>query len=136
MRKDDGRKLDHGTLEELRKRAVAKIVEEGEDPQVIAKSLGLHYSTVYRWLRTFKKRGDQGLISKPLYGRPKKLNSRQLNTIRKIVVGKNPLQLKFSFALWTREMVQQLIKDKYGMSLALSSVGRMLYELLFGYIQL
>ena len=99
MRKDDGRKLDHGTLEALRKRAVAKIVEEGEDPQVIANSLGLHYSTVYRWLRTYKKRGDQGLGAKPLYGRPKKLNSRQLNTIRKIIVGKNPLQLKFPFAL-------------------------------------
>lgn len=129
MRKDDGRKLDHTTLEAIRRRAVAGVVDLHEDPQSVAKTLGLHYSTVYRWVRTYNKAGPDGLDAKPLFGRPKKLSQKQLNAIAKIVVGKNPLQLKFPFALWTSEMVQQLIKERYEVTLALSSVGRMLHEM-------
>ncbi len=46
MREDDGRKLDHHTLEALRLRAVDHVAK-GADPREVARTLGMHEHTVH-----------------------------------------------------------------------------------------
>ena len=128
MRKNDARKLDHKTLEELRIRVV-KRVQDGESPEVLAKVLDLDRSTVYGWLARYRQGGWNGLKAKPLAGRPPKLNGKKMQWVYDTVTRKNPLQLKFAFALWTREMVAKVIKDKFGIKLSAVSVGRLLAQL-------
>jgi transposase len=128
MRKDDARKLDHQTLEEMRMRAVKRI-QDGESPEVIAGVLGVDRSTVYGWLARYRRGGWNGLKAKQLFGRPPKLDGKKMRWVYGTVTRKNPLQLKFAFALWTREMVAALIKDKFHIVLSAVSVGRLLAQL-------
>src|ERR1700757_667345 len=128
MRENDARRLSHETLEALRERAVRQ-VQEGESPETVARVLGLHRSTVFGWLAQYRRGGWGALKAKPLFGRPPKLDGPSLKWIFDAVTQKNPLQMKFAFALWTREMVVKLIKDKFKITLSLVSVGRLLAQL-------
>jgi transposase len=128
MENFDGRKLNHSAREAIRIRAVQRILD-GESPEVIAKTLGYHRSAVYQWLKRHKSAGIEGLKYQKIPGAQPKLTKAQKQKIFDTVTSKNPLQLKFAFALWTRKMVQELILDQFAVSLSEPSVGRLLHEL-------
>jgi len=128
MTMNDARSLDHAALEAMRERAV-RSVQNGESPELVARVIGVNRSTMYGWLAQYRRGGWGALKAKPLFGRPPKLDGKKLKWIYQTVTQKNPLQLKFVFALWTREMVAKLIKDKFNITLSLVSVGRLLAQL-------
>lgn len=128
MRDNDGRKLDHRALEVLRLRAVEQ-VQAGAHPEDVAETLGLHRKTVYGWLARFREGGRDALRAKPVPGRPRKLSGQQLGRLYALIVGADPRQLSFEFALWTREMVRQVIRREFGVALSVVSVGRLLHTM-------
>ncbi|HOY65085.1 MAG TPA: IS630 family transposase [bacterium] len=130
MRSNDGRKLKHDVLEEIRKRAVQQ-VEAGESPEDVVRTLGFCRATIYNWLAKYREGGMDSLKAKPLSGRPPKLEGKHLQWLYKTIASKNPLQLDFEYALWTRDMIGELIERKYGLRLSKVSVGRLLKKLGF-----
>ena len=128
MKEFDGRRLDHKTREQIRMRAV-KQIEAGESPEVIAQGLDFHRSCVYEWIAKYREGGLDALRTKPISGRPRKLTGKHLGKLYRIITTKNPLQLKFAFALWTRSMIRELIRDEFDVCLSDVSVGRLLRKL-------
>src|SRR3990170_6496114 len=108
MRTNDARRLNHKTLTELRKRAVQS-VQSGQSPEVVALALGIHRVTMYGWLARYRNGGWGSLDACKRGGRPAQLDGKAMQWIYRTVTMKNPLQLKFTFALWTAKMIGQLI---------------------------
>ena len=93
------------------------------------RALGFHRSVIYEWLGRFRKGGMAALEAQPVPGRPSKLGPQQMQRLVRLITSKNPVQLHFPFALWTRSMIQELIWREFGVSLSESAVGRMLRRL-------
>jgi transposase len=128
MREDDGRKLDHKTLEQLRIRAVRQI-EQGAHPEDVAAGLGMTRAAVYGWLAKYREGGLEALKARPVPGRPQFFYVSEMKVIYTLVVGNDPRQLQFTFALWTRAMVRELIGREFAVRLSEVSVGRLLRKL-------
>lgn len=128
MKELDGRQLDRQTLEAIRIRAV-KRVEAGESPEVVIRALGFTRTQIYEWIAKYREGGIEALRSRKAPGKPPKLGGKQIQRIYKLVVGNNPQQLKFEFALWTRAMIKELIWREFRVNLSEVSVGRLLKKL-------
>jgi transposase len=128
MKDLDGRKMNRKALEEIRIRAV-KRVEAGESTEVVIKAFGFTRPRIYEWLAAYREGGIDALRSRKAPGKIPKLSGKQLQRIYRLVIGENPLQLRFEFVLWTRGMVQELIKREFNVSMSEVSVGRILQKL-------
>jgi transposase len=128
MARRDARKLDHKTLEEIRTRAVEQ-VQSGESPEVVIKALGFNRACIYKWLAMYRTGGWGALKARALMGRPMKVSAAQMQWLYETVASDSPLQYRFEFALWTREMLRVLLREKFGVRLSVTSVGRLLKQL-------
>lgn len=124
----DGRKLSHEAREAIRIRAVDR-VQAGESPEDVVRTLGFHRSCIYDWLARYREGGIEALGYRKIPGRKPKLAGPQLKKLYDWITLKNPQQLKFDFALWTRDMIRQVIRREFGVRLSVVSVGRLLRKL-------
>src|SRR3954447_15318512 len=133
MREDDGRKLDHQTLEALRLRATEQVARGVPAAEVGAglAALGLHSRTIYTWLAKERTEGRDALRAKPVPGRRRKLSDAQLSELAALITDTDPRDHGFTVALWTREILRQLIERHFGVVLTVASVGRTLHNLGF-----
>jgi transposase len=132
MKRCDGRKLNRKTLEEIRIRALDRI-RAGESPEDIAKTLGFNRTTVYRWIARFAESGKDGLKSRKAPGKPSTLTPFQLRRVFYVLVDKNPVQLRFPFALWTCELVGEFIQREFNVTLHRTTINRILAKLGFSF---
>ena len=126
----DARQLPRKAKEQMRIAAV-KRVNTGESPEYVAAGMGINRRQIYRWIEAFHYGGEEALKAKPIAGAPPKLNAKQMAKISRIVRDKNPLQLKFEYALWTLAIIRELIRREFGVNLSEVSVGRLMRRLGF-----
>ena len=129
MSKIDGRQLDHKTLEHIRLLAVKRVIEDGESPSEVMKSLGFSRTAIYPWLRKFETDGFEALVERIAQGPESKLSESQRQQVRSWILGKDPRQYGLDYGLWSRRIIQTLIKQKMAIDMGLTAVGRLLASL-------
>ena len=125
MKKSDGRKLSHEVLEEMRIQAVKAVIQRKQSPEKVIKVLGFHRSCIYAWLKLYKKGGYKALMSSKAKGPEPKINKREARKLIKWLK-KDPRQMHFDFGLWTLEMIQELINQKFKKHIHITTVSRLL----------
>lgn len=126
--KYDARKLSTDEQALLRRIAVQRVLS-GDSAAQVSREYGLGGKTIFTWLRTARERGLDGLAPIPRSGRNRKLSAMEEQEVKRWVVGGDPRQFGFDFGLWTRQIVADLIADKFSITVSVTAVGKLLHRL-------
>jgi transposase len=125
--KPDGRRLSPAAQEDLRRRVVAAVREQGMSQVEAVATFQVSRASIHNWLRAVEENGATALRARKRGPKPhSRLEGHQAATIVRMIEDRCPEQLHLPFALWTREAVQQLIAQRTGLCLSVWTVGRYL----------
>jgi len=125
--KPDARKLSPAAQEDLRRRVVDAVRDQGMSQVEAARTFQVSRASIHNWLRAVEHGGLAALKARKRGPKPHSLlAAHQAATIVRMIDDRCPDQLRLPFALWTREAVQQLIARRYGIRLSVWTVGRYL----------
>lgn len=130
----DLRRSSPAAQEDVRRRVVHAVMMEGVTQVAAARLFGVSRMSVNSWVgRVRKAEADAGADTGPdvlasgKRGRPAGsgavLKPWQAAKIVNLIRDRMPNQLKLPFYLWTREAVQRLIHDEFGIDLAPTTMG-------------
>jgi transposase len=123
----DARSWDTNTQETMRRQAVSAVLA-GMPQVTAAKTFGVTRQAVGKWMVAHRKGGTKALRARAK-GRPRtggKITAELARPIIRAITDHCPDQLKLPFVLWTRAAVCQLIRQRYGITLSVSTMGRLL----------
>jgi transposase len=121
----DARELSDDVLEALRLRALHGC-ELGFTESQVADLLGVARETICRWWTAYAQ-GGLDALPQPRTGRPlgsgRALSDEQALHIQRLLGTHSPEELGIAAPLWTRRAVADLIRQEFGISLAVRTVG-------------
>jgi transposase len=127
--KTDARKLSPQEQREKRSTAL-RMREQGYTYQAIGEAVGVHPRTVAHWVQVAEHQGTAAAITGGQrgvrQGDRRSLSPSQEVLIRTLMTDKMPDQLKLGFALWTRDAVRELIRQRCGFLMPVRTVGEYL----------
>src|SRR3712207_2434234 len=125
MKHVDMRKLPAAAQEE-RRRQVIGLRRAGQTYDAIAAQVGLSPTGVFDSCKRFAERGAAGLKTGPRGPEPghgRFLDADQEREARELIRRRTPDELGLPFALWSRAAVRELVWRRFGVRLAVRTMG-------------
>jgi transposase len=98
-------------LEHRRRLAIQRSLE-GYSADEIAQFLGISPRSVWRWPASYRDRGPEGLVARPVPGRPRELDPIQGEIALRWLRG-GPAEHGFTAELWTSARLAPLIEEEF-----------------------
>jgi transposase len=125
MQARDFRSIGRAAQEELRRRALFLVEQEGLSQGQAAQMVGVHRQTVHIWLKRYRQQGEEGVLDgrrvSPRRGKGA-LSAEEAGQVRAWIVEQTPDELGLPFALWTSRTVRELIERRLGKRLGPTAV--------------
>ena len=124
----DARRLAPEAQEDLRRRVVYAVAEDGMGKSQAARTFGVTRQSIDNWLKRVEEAGSvRGLAARRRGPKPRpSLSPGQDREAVRLIRGDCPDQLLLPFALWTREAVVGLLARRFGLRVSVSTAGRYL----------
>jgi transposase len=125
MKHVDMRSLTAEAQEE-RRRQVIGLRQAGQTYAAIAAQVGLTQTGVFDICKRFAEGGTAGLASKPRGPEPghgRLLTTEQEAEVQALIRQQMPDALELDFALWSRAAVRELIRQRFGLVVAVRTMG-------------
>jgi transposase len=116
-----------GTAAELERRRCRAVqaVDRGESPEVVARTYGVHRTSIYRWLALARR--PDGLAARPHPGPEPRLSPEQHRQLATLLL-QGAKAHGWSNQLWTCARIRVLIQRHFGVSFHHDHVGRLLRQ--------
>jgi transposase len=129
----DGRKIPDEVMDYFRKRAVQAIRENGHSPEIVADVLGFSRSCIYEWLTRYDQGGYDALASRKPPGAEPVITPDMEVWLKATVLNSTPVAHGYDTVLWTRDILAELLKQQFGVTVAGVTVGLHLQQLGLSY---
>jgi len=128
MGKIDARTHSPEMQYEIRKQVI-RLRKQGIPNKVLAEGVGISVGRASKIWRSYVKEGSKAIklgIRGRRTGEKRTLTLEQETQVRRSLIDKTPDQLKLPFALWTRDAVKLLIKQRFSLEMPIRTVGEYL----------
>lgn len=129
----DGRKIPDEVMSYFRKRAVQAVREKNQSPEVVAEVLGFNRSCIYDWLKSYDKGGYQALETRKAPGAEPIITPAMEQWLKETVLNSTPVHHGYDTPLWNRDLLADLIKKTFEVTVDGSTVGLHLHALKLSY---
>ena len=130
---DDARKIPDEVMSYIRKLAVRAIEDKNFSPESVAEILGINRTAIYAWLRRFEQGGYSELNTKKAPGSPCEITEEIEQWLKDAVLHRSPEDFGYDRALWTRDILAEIINEEFGLDVAGSAVGKHLKKIGLSY---
>jgi len=120
---DDARKIPDIVMDYLRKIAVRAVEEKGSSPEVVADIFGVSRSAIYSWLNRYQEGGYSALNTHQSPGAPCIITGEMDWWLSYTVRHRTPEDFGYDTALWTRDILAQVLGNEFSISVGGSTIS-------------